>query len=179
MANKLFAVMLGGNPPGTGIEVHDVVFTVGETIEDTWGQMLAAWFADGKAPHVDSWMELSVVDGARIIPTTDAPGAGPDLWHVNLGHYEAGEAGFHEGHENLFVVARDAAEAKARAKRLARRAPPERTHTDAINKVSDRLAAAGSPFRVEVVSTGEAGEPVARDGYQPFPAEFLRVRGQD
>ncbi len=177
-ANKLFAVMLGGNPPGAGVEVHDVVFTVGPTIEATREQMLAAWFAGGKAPHVDSWMELDIVDGARITLTTETSGTGPDLWHVNLGYYEAGNAGFAEGHENLFVVASDADEAKARAKRLARRAPAERLHTDAIHRVSDRLAALASPFRVKVVKTAEAGEPVAHDGYQPFPEEFLAAHGR-
>ena len=39
---KLFAVMLGGNPTGAGIEIHDVVFTVGPTIEATQEQMLSA-----------------------------------------------------------------------------------------------------------------------------------------
>lgn len=176
--NKLFAVMLGGNPPGAGVEVHDVVFTVGPTIEATYDQMLAAWFADGRPPHIDSWMELAVVDGSRIALTTAAgAGNGQDLWHVNLGYYEAGEAGFVEGHENLFVVAPDADAAKARAKQLARRAPVERLHTDAINKVSDRLAAAGSPFRVEIAEIAAAAtELAAHDGYQPFPAALLAAR---
>ncbi|OIO01562.1 MAG: hypothetical protein AUJ49_07485 [Desulfovibrionaceae bacterium CG1_02_65_16] len=182
--NKLFAVLLGGNPPGTGVEVHDVVFTVGPTLEATRWQMLAAWFAGGPAPHIDSWMELDVVDGARIALTTDvlttdpAPG-GRDLWHVYLGYYEPGDAGFVEGHESLFVVAADAAEAKARAKRLARRAPAERLHTDALRRVSDRLAGLGLPYRVAISETGapdETGQrakPAAHDGYQPFPEEFL------
>lgn len=166
---KLFAVMLGGNPTGAGVEVHDVVFTVGPTIESTQDQMLSAWFADGKAPHIDSWMELEVVDGARIVLTTETglPEA-LDLWHVNLGYYDTGDASFVEGHENLFVVAASANEAKARAKRLARRAPADRLHTDAIHRVSDRLAAFGSPFRVRVVSSNDEGTPVAHDGYRPF-----------
>lgn len=169
MTNKLFAVMLGGNPPGTGIEVHDVVFTVGPTVDATRDQMLAAWFAGGRPPHIDSWMELEIVDGARILVTEETAGVGePDLWHVNLGYYEAGAAGFFEGHENLFVVAASADEAKAEAKKSARRAPIEKLHTDAVNRVSDRLARAGSPFRVKVRVTGEAGTPLARDGYQPL-----------
>ena len=166
---KLFAVMLGGNPTGAGIEIHDVVFTVGPTIEATQEQMLSAWFADGKAPHIDSWMELDVVDGARILLTTEtSPHEALGLWHVNLGYYETGDASFVEGHENLFVVAANAAEAKARAKRLARRAPAERLHTDAIHRVSDRLAAFGSPYRVRVVKSDEEGVPIARNGYIPF-----------
>jgi hypothetical protein len=169
---KLFAVMLGGNPTGAGVEVHDVVFTVGPTIEATHEQMLAAWFAVGKAPHIDSWMELDVVDGARILVTGDNGSRGVlDLWHVNLGYYETGDASFIEGHENLFVVAADANEAKMRAKHLASRAPVDRLHTDAIHRVSDRLAAFGSPYRVRVVKSDEEGRPIAHDGYRPFLEE--------
>ena len=166
---KLFAVMLGGNPTGAGVEIHDVVFTVGPTIEATQEQMLAAWFADGKAPHIDSWMELDVVDGARILLTSEINSHEVlDLWHVNLGYYEMGNASFVEGHENLFVIAANAAEAKARAKHLATRAPKDRLHTDAIHRVSDRLAAFGSPYRVRVVKSDEDSTPVAHDGYRPF-----------
>lgn len=166
---RLFAVMLGGNPNGAGVEVHDVVFTVGPTIEATHDQMLSAWFADGKAPHIDSWMELDVVDGARIVLSTEnSPPDALDLWHVNLGYYEPGNASFVEGHENLFVIAASADGAKARAKCLATHAPVDRLHTDAIHRVSDRLAAFGSPFRVRVVTSNDEVTPVAHDGYRPF-----------
>lgn len=166
---KLFAVMLGGNPSGAGVEVHDVVFAVGNTLEATREQLRASWFAGGKPPHVDSWMMLDVVDGMRIVPA-DAPvvvGA-PDLWHVNLGYYEKGDASFFEGHENLFVIATSADEAKVKAKQKATRAPRERLHTDALHRVSDRLAALGSPYRIQLA--GDAGETqaVAHDGYLPF-----------
>ena len=171
---KLFAVMLGGNPPGAGVEVHDVVFVVGSTLESTREQLRAAWFAGGKPPHVDSWMVLDVVDGMRIVPadTPVAPGA-PDLWHVNLGYYETGDASFFEGHENLFVIASSADEAKTKAKQKATRAPRDRMHTDALNRVSDRLAALGSPYRIQLTQlAGSAGEAqaVAHDGYLPILA---------
>lgn len=170
---RLFAVMLGGNPTGAGVEMHDVVFAVGATIEATHEQLLSAWFADGKPPHIDSWIELNVVDGARVIlATEDSPPGAPDLWHVNLGYYETGNASFVEGHENLFVVAANADAAKARAKRLARRAPVAQLHTDAIHRVSDRLAAFGSPFRVRVVNSDEDVVPIAHDGYRPFVVEI-------
>lgn len=186
--NRLFAVLLGGNPPGTGVEVHDVVFTVGPTLEATREQMLAAWFAGGPAPHVDSWMELDVVDGARIAlcpaPVTAPASGGRDLWHVYLGYYESGSAGFMEGHESVFVIAADAADAKARAKRAARRAAlAEHVHTDAMCRVSDRLADLGLPYCVVVVEAdGTGGEDrppekqgttAAHDGYRPFPEGFL------
>lgn len=167
--NRLFAVMLGGNPTGAGIEVHDVVFAVGTAIESIQEQLLAAWFGDGKAPHIDSWMALDVVDGARIaLATESVPHDAPDLWHVNLGYYEAGDASFIEGHENLFVIASSADEAKATAKRRATRAPVERLHTDAIHRVSDRLAALGSPYRVKVIIGQGEGRLTPHDGYRPL-----------
>lgn len=171
-ANHLFAVMLGGNPPGAGVEVHDVVFAVGSTLEATREQLRAAWFAGGKPPHVDSWMMLDVVDGMRIVPADVpvTPGE-PDLWHVNLGYYETGDASFFEGHENLFVIATSADEAKAKAKQKATCAPRERLHTDALHRVSDRLAALGSPYRIQLAQlAGSAGEAqtLAHDGYLPI-----------
>lgn len=178
--NKLFAVMLGGNPEGTGIEVHDVVFAVGADIEAIGGQLLQAWFASGKAPHIDSWMVLDHVDGACIsLDTTPAPAHTADLWHVNLGFYEAGQASFVEGHENLFVIAVTADEAKARAKQLATRARTAQLHTDAIHRVSDRLAALGSPFRVHVMPGQTEEKPLAHDGYKPFQKDFLKAHGFD
>ncbi|KAF7600504.1 MAG: hypothetical protein CGU29_02095 [Candidatus Dactylopiibacterium carminicum] len=176
--DKLFAVMLGGNPAGTSVEIHDVVFAVGPDIESIGGQLLKAWFAPGKAPHVDSWMILDMVDGACISLDTDAaPDGALDLWHVNLGFYEAGKASFVEGHENLFVIASTADEAKARAKQLATRAGSAQLHTDALHRVSDRLAALGSPFRIRVTRTEAAGQPLAHDGYKPFAKDFLKANG--
>ena len=65
-ALKLFAVLLGGNPTGAGVEVHDVVFAVGPSIEAVGDQLRAAWFDKGGTPHIDSWMVLDTVDGAGI-----------------------------------------------------------------------------------------------------------------
>ena len=36
MTQKLFAVYLGGRAPKANIELHDVVFVVGESIEQTY-----------------------------------------------------------------------------------------------------------------------------------------------
>ena len=177
--NKLFAVMLGGNPPGTNIEIHDLVFAVGPDIEKVGDQLLKAWFAPGKAPHVDSWMLLDNVDGYAVsLDHAPAPVGAPDLWHVNLGFYEAGQTSFTEGHENHFVVATTADEAKARAKLLSRQKKNlAQLHTDALHRVSDCLAAQGSVFRISVTQCPAGQQAQAHDGYKPFDGDFLATHG--
>ena len=41
---KLFAVYLGGRAPKCNTELHDVVFAVGASIEDTYDRLLELWF---------------------------------------------------------------------------------------------------------------------------------------
>jgi len=169
MTQKLFAVMLGGNPPGTGVEIHDVVFSVGACIEDTFDQLRRAWFASGKPPHIDSWLSLEQVDGFEItLAENEVPSGQPDLWHVNLGWYEAGGGRFRELHEDVFLVATDAASAKARAKALGAMEGRSEVHADKVNRVSDRLAAFGAPWRVRLREAAPGGMPRAQDGYWPF-----------
>ena len=169
-ALKLFAVLLGGNPTGAGVEVHDVVFAVGPSIEAVGDQLRAAWFDKGGTPHIDSWMVLDTVDGAGIEVATVAAAEGePDLWHVYLGFYEAGAGCFGEGHESVFVIARNADEAKRRAKAQAARPSRTSLHTDALHRVSDRLAAWGSPYRVRIGDSPASDKaPQIHDGYLPF-----------
>jgi hypothetical protein len=63
---KLFAVYLGGRAPKAVTEVHDVVFVTGKTINHTYEQLMDKWFGTPKDLHLDSWMELDVIDGYRI-----------------------------------------------------------------------------------------------------------------
>ena len=167
---NLFAVLLGGNPSGTSVEVHDVVFAVGPSIEAIGDQLQTAWFDRGSQPHIDSWMVLDAVDGASIeVAVTAAAEGEPDLWHVYLGFYEAGAGSFGEGHESVFIVARSAEEAKRRAKALAARPTRISLHTDALHRVSARLAAYGSPYRVRIGdATADTKARQIHDGYLPF-----------
>lgn len=63
---KLYAVVLGGSAEKSNTELHDVVFTVGTTIEDCYFQLLEKWFGLPEKMHIDSYMELNVVDGYEI-----------------------------------------------------------------------------------------------------------------
>jgi hypothetical protein len=64
---KLFAVYLGGRAPKCNTELHDVVFTVGASIEDTYLRLVELWFGSPERVHIDSWIELSVVDGIECL----------------------------------------------------------------------------------------------------------------
>ncbi len=112
---KLFVVMLGGTHPRTRIELHDVAFAVGDTLESTWPQLRGQWFGEPRGAHVDSWMIVDGVEDWQVrFSAMPAPADAPKLFFVNLGGYVRGEFG--EAHKYLLVAARDVAEAKRKGK---------------------------------------------------------------
>ena len=46
---NLFMVMLGGRHARANTEVHDVVFAVADSLEDSYPQLKNAWFGEKKA----------------------------------------------------------------------------------------------------------------------------------
>ncbi len=115
---KLFAVLLGGRAPGARIELHDVVFTVGTSLEARYPYLIHKWFGDVKRLHVDSSAELTVVDGYQVFIQSEPPPAErkqPSLYFVNFGGYHPGVFG--EMHEMSFYVGHDKKEIVAKAKR--------------------------------------------------------------
>lgn len=108
MDKKLFAVLLGGKTQNCNIELHDLVFVVGSSLEETYPKLVNKWFGTThKKLHVDSSLELDIVDGYRISLSSSAPAslsiAPPKLLHcVNFGGYQAGFFG--ELHEVKFYV---------------------------------------------------------------------------
>jgi hypothetical protein len=97
---RLFAVTLGGRAPKANTELHDVVFVTGSTIDDTYTQLLDKWFGNPVGLHLDSWLELDVVDGWRISLSPTADAGGQKLFFVNLGAYDEN---FTELHANAFT----------------------------------------------------------------------------
>ena len=55
---KLFAVVLGGRADGCNTELHDVVFVVGKSLEESYPQLIDKWFGNKKRLHIDSSIEL-------------------------------------------------------------------------------------------------------------------------
>jgi Domain of Unknown Function (DUF1543) len=194
--NKLFAVYLGGRAEHCNTELHDVVFVIGERIEATYEQLMEKWFGTPVGLHLDSWIELSVVDGHKItvndatddldgdlddlddahsLAATVAPdsAAGAKLFFINLGAYMAGQFG--ELHANIFVVANTAQAAKTRAKVLLHKTLPGPVHTDDLYDVDDcvQLNAVGAHrILLEKTTSKPAQRPV--NGYHLIPTANVR-----
>lgn len=114
---KLFAVLLGGRADGCHIELHDVVFAIGETIKDTHAQLVQRWFGNKKRLHIDSYIELSHIDGYQVSISNEKPTgehANKKIFFVNFGAYK--ENYFGEIHERGFYVAEKKPDVLARAK---------------------------------------------------------------
>ncbi|MBY0421270.1 MAG: DUF1543 domain-containing protein, partial [Parvularculaceae bacterium] len=110
---RLFVVIVGGSVPGAHVELHDVRFVIGRTIDDCLDDLRAQWWGAPESLHLDAWGPLDWADGYRV-EIADAPAAGEEkLWFFNLGGYDP--ARFDELHANLFVVDRDWRSAKKRA----------------------------------------------------------------
>ncbi len=85
---RLFLVVLGGRVDGCHIELHDVRFVAGATIDDTLPQLREQWFGRRRGLHIDSWLALDGVAGWRL-QLRRQPYAGPErLWFVNGGGYD-------------------------------------------------------------------------------------------
>jgi len=56
---KLYAVMLGGYAKGCNIELHDIVFVIVNSLEETYPLLLKKWFGIERILHIDAAIELS------------------------------------------------------------------------------------------------------------------------
>lgn len=111
---NLFAIYIGGRTSTSLIEVHDMRFTVGHKIEDTYDQLRNEWWGTPSSLHLDAWGILSYCDGYEIQLKNEPPNADPKLYFLNLGGYDSNE--FTELHKNVFVVANNEQEAKLKGK---------------------------------------------------------------
>lgn len=116
MDKKLFAVYLGGRADRCNIELHDVVFVVGSSIEETYPLLAKKWFGNLNQFHIDSYIHLQNVDGYEINLVKDKSKINPSkkLYFINLGAYKPTE--FTEYHQSAFYVTESAPEAIKRAK---------------------------------------------------------------
>ena len=139
--SNLFMVMLGGRHARANTEVHDVVFAIAETLEDSYSQLKNAWFGEQKGLHIDAWMQINGVESAgknyQIQFVDTQPNLNePKLWLINLGGYSAQEFG--ELHRYILIVAENADLAKQRGK--AHFAEHwQKSHTDRVLEVDDCL----------------------------------------
>jgi hypothetical protein len=136
-APTLFLVVLGGRIGGALIELHDVRFVAGASIDDTLPQLRRQWFGARKGLHLDSWMAVRFVDGYRV-ELRPEPFAGPErLWFVNMGGYDPQQLA--ELHAFGVFVASSPQAAKAAARRRLLPQALER-HKDDLHGVEDVFA---------------------------------------
>ena len=118
---SLFIVVLGGRSLKSNIEIHDVRWVIGKTIEDTFPELRKQWLGKKYGLHIDSYKRIKYVDGYQIVIskcnnfTINSPKANAlSLWFVNLGGYDPKK--MYEEHEFNLIVANKAIEAKRKAK---------------------------------------------------------------
>lgn len=111
---KLFMVYLGGRTPKCHIELHDMRFVAGNSIEDTYPTLREEWLGDVKGMHLDSYMEVRNIGGYQI-SLKETPFDGDlKLYFINMGGYDPNN--LLELHQVGLFVARSENDAKKQAK---------------------------------------------------------------
>ena len=119
---SLFIVVLGGRSLKSNIEIHDVRWVLGETIEDTFPELRKQWLGKKSGLHIDSYKCIRYVDGYEIVISRSNKDSlisqqkdDLSLWFVNLGGYNPKK--MYEEHEFNLIVAKKAIQAKSKAKK--------------------------------------------------------------
>ena len=111
--NKLFMVGLGGKTIKANIEVHDVQFVIGESIENTYELLVSNWYGISKKLHLDSYKYLDGADGYQItiqeLNKDKKAEMTKSLFLVNIGGYDP--ESFLEIHRIGLYVAKSSGEA--------------------------------------------------------------------
>jgi hypothetical protein len=111
---KLFMFYVGGKIATGNTELHDVRFSLGETVEDCHRDLRAQWWGTPESLHIDCWGVVEHADGHVVLLAPAARASTTlKLFFVNLGGYDPSQ--FTELHHNLLLVETDKAAAKARA----------------------------------------------------------------
>lgn len=168
---KLFAIYLGGRAPRSNTELHDVVFLAAESIEASYFQIMDKWFGDPLRLHIDSWLELRVVDGYAVTLEPHPPAGGKKLYFINLGAYLPGQ--FTEVHANAFAVAENEIEVKQRAKAELLKGA-QSVHTDDLYDIDDCLEIIEvDGLHIHLKPTNENPPLVPHNGYHTIPPQIV------
>ena len=115
---SLFIVVLGGRSLKSNIEIHDVRWVLGESIEDTFPELRKQWAGKINGLLIDSYKRIKYIDGYKINLSNkdnhiNSRKENESLWFVNLGGYNPKK--MYEEHEFTLVVAKKALDAKKKA----------------------------------------------------------------
>jgi len=115
---KLYMVLLGCTPKGRLTEQHDIFFGIGSSLQEMIPDMYTFW-PDGGQLHVDSWREVTHVDGYNISigPREESNNEDNKLFFLNLGGYKPGD--LEEYHYKMLAVAPKMAAAVKQSKKTA------------------------------------------------------------
>ena len=112
---KLYAVYLGGRAEKCNIELHDVVFVVSVSIQESYPVLVNKWFGITKSLHIDSYIELNYADSHDILLSKEKSSDKKKLFYVNFGAYKKNYFG--EIHESEFYVGTTKSDVLLRAKK--------------------------------------------------------------
>ncbi len=119
---SLFIVVLGGRSLKSNIEIHDVRWVLGRSIQDTFPELRKQWIGKRSGLHIDSYKRIKYIDGYEIVITKPNKDKvinplkkDKSLWFINLGGYNPQK--MYEEHNFTLVVATKAIEAKKKAKK--------------------------------------------------------------
>ena len=168
---KLFSVFLGGRAHKCNTELHDVVFSLGERIEDTYTDLLGKWFGLPDRLHIDSWVDLNIVEGYKISLSKKKNKSNKKLYFVNLGAYEKNK--FEELHESKFMVDVNKINVKKRAKELLLLGK-EQVHLDDLYDVDDCIEIKKvSGYYINLERTLKNSNLKFNNGYKPIPKNII------
>lgn len=137
---QLFVIYIGGSHSQSLIELHDMRFVIASTIEETYDALRQSWWGIPTSLHLDAWGVLNYADGHSIL-ISDNPSQHTTnkLYFVNLGGYDQYQ--FTELHQNIFIVASNAQEAKQKAvQQISTWESPHRDYLHEIDTVLDLSA---------------------------------------
>ena len=168
---KLFSVFLGGRAYKCNTELHDVVFTLGEKIEDTYIDLLRKWFGLSDRLHIDSWVDLNIVEGYKISLSKEKKRSNKNLYFVNLGAYEKNR--FEELHESRFMVDINKVNVKKRAKEELL-VGKEQVHLDDLYDVDDCIEIKEvSGYYINLERTQKKSNLKFNNGYKSIPKNII------
>ena len=170
---SLFLVVLGGRAAGCHLELHDVRFVAGTSLEATLPELRRQWFGSRRGLHLDAFLAVRAVDGWMVRLRPEPPVPRPErLWFVNLGAYRPDSLA--ELHHFGLVVARSPQGAKAAAKR--------RWLGDALQQHRDDLWAVDDCLALERLAPATGGawhvalEPHPEGWSQPQVPDWFGYR---
>lgn len=110
--NYIFAIYLGGKHADANIEIHDLVFTTGATLESCYNFCIQNWFGT-KKPHIDGYFQIETNQKDEIL-VDNLNSTKNSLFCLNFGGYMKNQLA--EMHEFMILLAESKSEAIIKAK---------------------------------------------------------------